>query len=111
MLNQTCLTKIPSLFVGYQRTGVVDGNDNDNDNTETNSMGGMLIDCVHHPHALTVIAKESGAVISNDSSSSNNNNNNNAIDNHLDSCVWLARLITKYTESVQRIRTPPGITI
>ena len=118
MIYQTCLKDIPSLFVvsdqdqqqQQQQQKQYDHNSNNNEegnsynsrqnttSTRSSMVGGMLRDCIHHPHALVVITNDNG----------NGNGNNSKKDyNHLDYYVWLARLITKYTESIQRLRTPP----
>ena len=117
MIRQTCLKYIPSLFVvsdqdqqqqQQQQQHQYDHNSNNNEegnsynsrqnttSTRSSTVGVMLRDCIHHPHALVVITNDNG----------NGNNSTNDY-NHLDYYVWLARLITKYTESIQRLRTPP----
>jgi hypothetical protein len=116
VLYQTCLKDIPSLFVvsdqnqqqQQQQQQQYDHNSNNNEegnsynsrqnttSTLSSMVGVMLRDCIHHPHALVVITNDNG-----------NGNNRKKNYNHLDYYVWLARLITKYTESIQRLRTPP----
>ena len=118
ILYQTCLKDIPSLFVvsdqdqqqQQQQQKQYDHNSNNNEegnsynsrqnttSTRSSMVGVMLRDCIHHPHALVVITNDNG----------NGNGNNSKNDyNHLDYYVWLTRLITKYIESIQRLRTPP----
>ncbi|OEU12782.1 hypothetical protein FRACYDRAFT_244056 [Fragilariopsis cylindrus CCMP1102] len=118
ILYQTCLKEIPSLLVvsdqdqqqQQQQQQQYDHNSNKNEegnsynsrqnttSTRSSMVGEMLRDCIHHPHALVVIT--------NDNSNGTGNNSKKNY-NHLDYYVWLARLITKYTESIQRLRTPP----
>lgn len=64
-------------------------------------LGELLGDCKRHPHALALVAKDSARILRCDSTAAEGTIHG------LDACVWLARLITKYSESVQRIRTPP----
>ena len=113
MLHQTCRGKIPLLVVGYE-----DDNGNDNklnsSNSNSNGRGDLLRDFRSHPQAMVVIARASARVGehrgNNDNDSGNNNNNVASTngENRADACFWLARLITVYVESLQRLKTPPG---
>ena len=97
ILDQTSLEGVPSLFVGYtekSEKGVVEG--------IPASLGKLLNDCRRYPRALALVAKDYANVLTRPSINTAKDENRT-----LDACVWLARVITKYTESVQRIRTPP----
>ena len=96
ILDQMSLEGIPSLFVGYT--------EKDCEGVEQihTGLGGLLNDCKHHPRALALVAKDSANILRRPSGSTAKDKNRD-----FDSCVWLARIIAKYAESVQRIRSPP----
>ena len=99
LLDQTSREGIPSLFVGYT--------ENDDEGVERiyACLGELLNDCKHHPHALVLMAKDSAKILRRPRSTPKDKIGD--YNNNFDASFWLARLITKYAESIQRIRTPP----
>lgn len=97
ILDQASIHGIPSFFVGYT--------EKDEDGVEQipTELGQLLNDCRQYPHALALVAKDSARAL-------NRPINSNAKDKNrdFDACVWMAKLVGKYSESVQRIRSPPG---
>jgi hypothetical protein len=96
ILEQMSLEGIPSFFVGYTQK--------DGEGVEHihSGLGDLLSDCKYHPRALALVAKDSASILRRPSGSNAKGKNRD-----FDACVWLARLIAKYAESVQRIRSPP----
>jgi len=96
ILEQMSLEGIPSFFVGYTEK---DGEGVEHIHT---GLAELLNGCKHHPRALALVAKDSATFLRRPSGSNATEKNRD-----FDACVWLARLIAKYAESVQRIRSPP----
>ena len=95
MLYQTCLAEIPSLFV-------VNDNEAPPPLLTTTS---PIRECFQHPYSLVVVTRgdTSNNKMSNISGSNTYSSNK---DNYLDRCVWLAKLITRYTDSIHILQTP-----
>jgi len=78
------------------------GYNNHNNNKKehiSKGLGKVLGDCSKHPLALVLVAKKSARLSS--------ANKDQQQQHELDVSVWLARLVVKYAESLQRIQTPP----
>lgn len=90
------LQGIPSFFVSYTEK------DEKGEEQISKGLGEMLNDCTRYPHTLALVAKETANIIQR-----SERNNLKYKQSDFDSCVWTAKLITKYVESVHRIRSPP----
>lgn len=95
ILEQTSLEGIPLFFVDYT--------EKDDEGVERihAGLGELLNDCKNNPHALALVANDSANILRLLSGTEKDENRD------FDACFWLARLIIKYAESVQRIRIPP----
>mmetsp|Transcript_2701 Transcript_2701/g.5642 ORF Transcript_2701/g.5642 Transcript_2701/m.5642 type:complete len:82 (-) Transcript_2701:178-423(-) len=61
-------------------------------------------ECKRYPRALVLVAKEAAKILRRPGSSNSKNEKRD-----FDAFVWTAKLVTKYAESIQRIRSPPGL--
>ena len=95
ILEYTSRHGISSLFVGYT-------NHNNNKKEHiSKGLGRVLGDCSKHPLALVLVAKESARLLGSSAKGKDQQQH------ELDVSVWLARLVVKYAEALQRIQTPP----
>lgn len=102
LLDHLDAMQIPSLVAGY-----------DDANDAIHSLRHILKETTLRPRTLIVVARQAARMWTTgehlDSNKKNQDRNEHVkLD---DACFWIARLITKYAEAVQRIRTPPGAVI
>mmetsp|Transcript_26271 Transcript_26271/g.58517 ORF Transcript_26271/g.58517 Transcript_26271/m.58517 type:complete len:135 (-) Transcript_26271:671-1075(-) len=91
VLQLASMAEIPSLIVSYR--------DDAETPTVDRGVGDVLGDCRHHPRALVLVARHSARILRRSDDPKEG----------FGACVWLAKLLARYAESVQRLRTPPGM--
>ena len=98
ILDLTSIRGIPSFYIGYATK------DDDGAEEITIEIRRLLKDCRCYPHALALVATDSAKFLGETRSSIINTTDEKR---GFDACVWTARIVSKYTESVHRIRNPP----
>ena len=98
LLDLTSIRGIPSFYLGYTTK------DDDGTAHISTEVGHLLKDCRCNPHALALVVRNSAKVLSKNSSSSNPTDEKR----DFDACVWTARLVSKYAESIYRMHNPPN---
>lgn len=97
ILDQTSFQGIPSFFISYTEK------DEKGAEQIPKGLGELMNECKRYPRALVLVAKEAAKILPRPGSSNSKNEKRD-----FDACVWTAKLVTKYAESIQRIRSPPG---
>lgn len=98
ILDLTSIRSISSFYIGYT------AKDDDGAEEIPTELRRLLDDSRCYPHALALVATESAKVLDKTIDGINATEDEKR---GFDACVWTARLVSKYVESVFRIRNPP----